>query len=143
MKEIKKLLYHSYQQNGLFEVLFEIDEDKIVQIGSPVFISSDKIGQHFNTNHNAGSEESSKEKGCSSCKKTGLARLVAGGLGILKSELGIDASSDELFETRKQICLNCPSQQYDFGQCKACTCILPIKLTIKGEECPHGHWKAE
>lgn len=67
-----------------------------------------------------------------------ISRLVKGGWGLLKSELGADAARPEVIEERKSTCLGC--DQYDFGQCANCGCYLAAKIKIKGEECPLGYW---
>tara|TARA_R110002012_G_scaffold79909_2_gene202922 strand:+ start:945 stop:1403 length:459 start_codon:yes stop_codon:yes gene_type:complete len=95
--------------------------------------------------------EPTRKSGCSSCEEATkarkanlLGRLAKGVPGLLKSELGIDRAGPSLMAERRSICLDCPSDYYDFGVCNeergGCGCFLASKITIKGEACPEGHW---
>ena len=143
MKELKKLLYHSYEQNGLYEVVFECEEGSVRQIGEPVFIPAKEIGARFGANHAIPAEGQSAKTECKGCTNNIFKRWINGGLGIIKSELGINAATEETYQHRKSICLDCPSKDYDFGVCNACGCFLAAKLTIRGESCPNKYWGPE
>jgi hypothetical protein len=75
---------------------------------------------------------------CSGCNSKGLKRLIQGGAKLLKSELGIDAASDDTIKDRKAKCLNC--NYYDFGVCTTCGCFCAAKVKLKSEQCPKGKW---
>jgi len=79
-----------------------------------------------------------KKKGCGSCEKNKLKRLISGGAKLLKAELGVDAADDDTIIDRKKLCLNCPS--YDFGVCDDCGCFCAAKVKLKSEVCPQGKW---
>jgi hypothetical protein len=79
-----------------------------------------------------------KEAGCTTCAAKGLKRLILGSAKLLKAELGIDAASAEVFETRKNICLSC--DEYDFGVCNACGCFTSAKCKLSSEKCPKEKW---
>jgi rRNA maturation endonuclease Nob1 len=61
--------------------------------------------------------------------------------------------SDKIFEHRKNICVECPSNSKygtkELGFCKSCGCgsnpraHLSIKLTVAGTECPLNKWGRE
>lgn len=67
-----------------------------------------------------------------------IKRWVNGGWKIVKSELGMDKADDLTQRERKHICSGC--EHFNFGECNSCGCILPIKITLKGESCPEGKW---
>jgi hypothetical protein len=46
----------------------------------------------------------------------------------------------EYWEERKKICDSCEYNGEWF--CKKCGCILPVKVRIKGSECPLNKWKS-
>ena len=90
------------------------------------------------------------EKECPGCK-TGLMKLIRGGMGWAKATLGIDMVDASIVAARKETCLSCPSKCYDFGVCRddwpnrldaeqGCGCILSLKILQASEECPHQHW---
>jgi len=83
-----------------------------------------------------------KKRGCTSCAKKGLMGLIKGGAQLLKAELGVDAADEATMETRKALCLECPT--YDFGVCieeeGGCGCFVAAKIKLEGEECPKGKW---
>jgi len=68
--------------------------------------------------------------------------LIKGGAQLLKAELGVDAADEATMETRKALCLECPT--YDFGVCieeeGGCGCFVAAKIKLEGEECPKGKW---
>ena len=84
------------------------------------------------------SKKKDKEAGCVTCAAKGLRRLITGGAKLLKAELGIDAATPEVYETRKKICLGCKS--YDFGVCNDCGCFLSAKCRLTFEQCPQEKW---
>lgn len=45
---------------------------------------------------------------------------------------------------RYNICVNCPTKDFDAasGQCLDCGCICYIKTKWADQSCPKGHWKA-
>lgn len=88
-----------------------------------------------------------KGKGCSGCQKKAqnrLKRFVTGGAKLLKSELGIDAASEDTILKRKQMCESC--DLYDFGVCDeskgGCGCFVAAKVKLNSEKCPLDKWAA-
>lgn len=63
---------------------------------------------------------------------------LVGATKIAQAHLGIGASSVELEEKRKRICLSC--EHFDFGRCNSCGCVLYAKVKIRGEHCPIKKW---
>jgi hypothetical protein len=47
---------------------------------------------------------------------------------------------DEEASRRMDICKACPFLIKATGQCKKCGCIMHLKTTLKGAECPVGNW---
>ena len=86
----------------------------------------------------ASSKKKGKEAGCTTCAAKGLKRLLQGSAKLLKAELGIDAVTAEVFETRKNLCLGC--EAYDFGVCTDCSCFTSAKCKLTSEKCPRGKW---
>ena len=79
-----------------------------------------------------------EKKECSTCAEKGLKRLIFGGAKLLKSELGIDAATDDEMSKRRSLCESCPKM--DFGVCTDCGCFLAAKVKLKSEKCPEGKW---
>tara|TARA_R100000655_G_scaffold71369_2_gene109750 strand:+ start:6765 stop:7133 length:369 start_codon:yes stop_codon:yes gene_type:complete len=79
-----------------------------------------------------------KKSGCTSCSAKKLKRFIDGGIGLLKSELGIDACDQSTIIDRKDLCLKC--EHYDFGVCNSCGCFCAAKVKLKSERCPKGKW---
>lgn len=97
-------------------------------------------------------EKTSDAEGCSGCLK-GLRKMIRGGLGWAKVAIGHSRAEPEIVASRKATCMSCPSQCYEFGVCRddfsdrakeaqGCGCILSLKVLVKTETCPHGHWNA-
>lgn len=93
-----------------------------------------------------------QDEDCPGCHKS-LKKLITGALGFTKRALGVDACPPEIVEDRIHICETCPSDCYHFGVCRddwpdrpkdqqGCGCILPIKVQLASEQCPHAHWPA-
>jgi len=78
------------------------------------------------------------KKECVGCKAKGLKRLIRGGAGLLKAELGIDACNPDTILERRRVCESC--EHYDFGLCTECGCILAAKVKLKSENCPLEKW---
>ena len=51
----------------------------------------------------------------------------------------IDKVPDEIFESRMEICNECPLQMWT-GNCKTCGCFVADKTRYADEECPNGKW---
>ena len=137
--------------------LFFDEHMKLIEQSAPYYQSVESVARFdgsITTKQEVVENEDSNKPGCSSCKqkekhekanKAGiLGRIAKGVPGLLKSELGIDRAGESLQASRKQVCMECPSQYYDFGVCSeergGCGCFLASKITIKGEACPEGHW---
>ena len=69
-------------------------------------------------------------------------QILKGATGLLQDALNIGIVDDETYIERKQTCLNCPDELYDFGVCggSGCQCYLAAKIRIKDQSCPKGHW---
>ena len=50
-------------------------------------------------------------------------------------------ATDEDIEARNDICLECSFYDATEGQCRACTCLVVIKVMLNSECCPVGKWK--
>jgi len=65
-------------------------------------------------------------------------------LGQLSSR--VRASKGEV-RFRREVCSVCPKVvSTPSGRplvCTSCGCVLPVKIRIAGESCPHGHWSQE
>lgn len=67
--------------------------------------------------------------------------------GLQKRRMTIQFSSDELFQSRLEVCKGC--EQYNGeafegkGQCMACGCPIQSRLRITQVGCPLGKWAAE
>ena len=92
------------------------------------------------------------EADCPGCHKS-LKQLVTGAIAFTKRAVGVDKCPTEEVMKRMSICETCPSGCYQFGVCRddlpdrpetdqGCGCILPIKLQLASEACPHNHWPA-
>jgi len=69
--------------------------------------------------------------------------VVHGLVGLAKSHLGIDRSSDDLIAHRWQICsthATGPHRCCNAGLCTACGCHISAKIRIASEACPLGRW---
>jgi hypothetical protein len=71
--------------------------------------------------------------------------IYSGAKGILKSKLGKDKASEELFNSRKEICLNCDkiipdNKDFDIAKCGKCKCRLKHKLADTKQKCPLNKW---
>ena len=49
-------------------------------------------------------------------------------------------SSEELAETRINICLECPELIKLTTQCKKCGCFMSAKTKMQAAKCPLGKW---
>lgn len=47
---------------------------------------------------------------------------------------------DALFETRFNLCMNCPELIKFTKQCKRCGCFMEVKSKIEASKCPLGKW---
>lgn len=83
-----------------------------------------------------------QKKPCGSCASSKLKRLIKGGAGLLKAELGIDAADESTIMNRRSICESC--ELYEFGVCDetkgGCGCFCAAKVKLKTEQCPKGKW---
>jgi len=70
--------------------------------------------------------------------------ILHGIIGITKSRLHINRSSDEIIKKRTEICLPCKfnnkNKKNELGFCNHCGCILKDKINNKDENCPLGFW---
>tara|TARA_Y100000310_G_C20626396_1_gene786145 strand:+ start:481 stop:945 length:465 start_codon:yes stop_codon:yes gene_type:complete len=116
----------------------KIDEDNNTQEE----IAQKKTAKKPKKNDNSVKKDKSKK--CSTCGAKGLKRLLLGGSGLLKAELGIDAATSDTINDRKAICIAC--DLYDFGVCDeskgGCGCFCAAKVKLKSEACPLNKWKA-
>ena len=141
-------------RNVCVELFFD-DQMQIIQSSAPYEPAQTTTTRFDGTIVSSSQMQPAEEESeCSSCKKQKqhekankagiLGRIAKGEPGLLKSELGIDRAGESLQASRKQVCMECPSQYYDFGVCSeergGCGCFLASKITIKGEACPEGHW---
>ena len=81
-------------------------------------------------------KKESKSNNCTSCGANKLKRFIEGGVGLLKVELGVDATDESTITDRKNICESC--EHYDFGVCQKCGCFCSAKVRLKSEVCPEG-----
>ena len=83
-----------------------------------------------------------KKKGCGNCAASNLKKLVRGGGGLSKVELGVDAANKNTIIKRRSLCESCGL--YDFGICDeskgGCGCFCAAKVKLKTEKCPEGRW---
>ena len=129
-----------------------LNERMEVQDISEPYVAGKNSGVRLDGTVTSAEEDDTTESGCTGCQKKAqqakkanlLSRLAKGVPGLLKSELGIDRAGPSLMSERRNKCLGCPSDYYDFGVCSeergGCGCFLASKITIRGEACPEGHW---
>jgi|TARA_R100000084_G_scaffold109442_1_gene76883 hypothetical protein len=79
-----------------------------------------------------------KSSGCYNCNASKLKRFIDGGVGLLKVELGVDATDEATIIDRRNICESC--EHYDFGVCNKCGCFCSAKVKLKSETCPDKRW---
>jgi hypothetical protein len=52
-------------------------------------------------------------------------------------------TENSYIERRKEICNTCEHKNHILNLCKYCNCFIPIKVMIKGADCPIQKWKGE
>lgn len=115
-------------KDELLEVLDEIgDSHRVSNIG--VLKKAANIYQHYYGKY--------IKPGCSSCNLT-----ILNGLKNVINFAKIPTVTDEVFEERNSICVECPNHWDITNQCGKCKCFLKWKNKLPGEECPVGKWKA-
>ena len=56
---------------------------------------------------------------------------------VARRPLGV---SQSMVDLRTKICRGCEFFDPQFGQCKACSCIIALKAQLATEKCPKGKW---
>ena len=54
--------------------------------------------------------------------------------------MGIIIASAKTIEDRRRVCTQCVSYNEQLGTCKACKCLVELKIKIKQSQCPRGKW---
>jgi hypothetical protein len=78
--------------------------------------------------------------------------LFKGVKGIIQSTMSDKIVTDDVFNTRKSICVECEhivysdqSKSFKTSKCGICRCWLKYKLKLKDEKCPmvNSKWDIE
>lgn len=122
-------------ENKMMSVLLELSGKATILRQGEVVSNGKKVKPKET---NAAGKKSCCGKTENKSKNKTIGTMLRGGAKLLKSELGIDASSSETVNMRKKICESC--EHYDFGVCESCGCFCASKVKINGENCPEGKW---
>lgn len=66
--------------------------------------------------------------------------IMRGAKGLAKSNLNIDIASEDVINSRLNICDSCSKKDNTKDKCTACGCKLYHKTRLKSESCPIGKW---
>lgn len=68
--------------------------------------------------------------------------VVEGVKGWFKYLMAYERLSPQEIDDRFEVCYHCPEfrDRYLFTQCNKCKCVLEVKLTLEGAQCPLGKW---
>lgn len=72
--------------------------------------------------------------------KTRTKKAARGIVGVTRSILGVGLISIKARNERHDICLDCDQYSESKKKCKACGCIVALKIRSKHEQCPIGKW---
>lgn len=91
--------------------------------------------------HRARTRRGSRCPGCADGATLGdwIRTLGRGAAGWLRSAIGRDGASPEVYGSRWEACGAC--DENDAGVCRRCACILPVKVRLTYERCPLGRWR--
>ena len=78
-------------------------------------------------------------------KKTGLAHLAHGAVGLTKALVGIDRAPDAVIKARRAICQQCDrATRHRDGvrvrRCLECKCWIKQVTKVADQDCPLGRW---
>jgi hypothetical protein len=76
----------------------------------------------------------------------GCGSIAHGAISIAKSMVGLDRAPEDVIESRRKTCRDCPEAEpclVTLGKkckCKLCGCLLTAKTSLASEVCPLGKW---
>ena len=64
--------------------------------------------------------------------------IISGSIGIMKSITGHNYVNSATISKRRNICKNCEKNY--LGICSECKCVILLKTTQSGQQCPLNYW---
>lgn len=149
--DLSKEKINAYRERWGMEPLFLTTESEGQEFAETTLVLSDKVKRESKSPHiqqyekrRPGTKRTSQGcRGCSKKKRKNVVNLAHNFLQAATRFIGdgLKTSSRKEREIRSQACLGCPF--LNNLNCDSCGCYLPMKRSMRLEQCPHQLWLQE